>query len=859
MFVTLVSRRVPLLIAALLAWIVAGYFLWRAYPAPTASLALQSEADLTRELHYFDSVFSKVLPKNRGEQALQEFMPEDDAESRYFLLNRQLIVIAAGSKAAIGKHANTLFGPQVLTLLDKAGNGSDAIVSRAGNTLIGIDALRANKSQTPFVILLVQRDQSSISEQFLSEYQHALGFVGVFVFLCAGLLYLPLSLRARGRLDTIGKAVARFAEGDGAARVSPDGNDAIARLGNQFNNMAVRIGQERFNLAESEERLKFALHGSNAGIWDWRIDSGRTYYSPRWKSLLGFSEDELQAHAEEWLKRVHPDDLSRVVGLLNAHMSGNSRFFESEHRLCRKDQAYIWVLERGVALRDESGKPYRMVGALTDISRRKEVESALQRSEEAYRSVVNAVTQVLFRSDHDGRLTFLNPAWQRFTGLAVETSLSRALTDFVVAEDRERARGIMSLAGKSDCETATGELRLTTRDGGSRWFSLHARSLQDGHDTPGIAGLLTDIDALKNAQNALTRSNSERNTILDISPDGYVFVDRYGCVIYVNPAFLAMTGLASDQIIAHGPDAFDECIQALCDPSKPMPRFSTASDGAEQLLYLISPTKTILKWLTRHIRDDQQRLQAGVLFFRDVTTQVEIDRMKSEFLSTAAHELRTPMASIFGFSELLLSRDFDATTRHDLLQRIHRQTKNLINLVNELLDLARIEAKGGKSFKFKEQELTPIVLNTLASFYVPPETHTLDSDLPHDLTKVNVDAEKLQQALTNIFSNALKYSPGGGAIHVRSVRKNDIGHPMVGIQVMDQGIGMNPEQMLHIFDRFYRADGSGPIPGTGLGMCLVKEIMDIFDGQVAVSSTPGVGTEVTLWLPVVNSTSTAAL
>lgn len=91
----------------------------------------------------------------------------------------------------------------------------------------------------------------------------------------------------------------------------------------------------------------------------------------------------------------------------------------------------------------------------THISRRKEVESALQRSEEAYRSVVNAVTQVLFRSDHDGRLTFLNPAWQGFTGLAVETCLSRALTDFVVAEDRERAREIMSLAGKSDSDTAT--------------------------------------------------------------------------------------------------------------------------------------------------------------------------------------------------------------------------------------------------------------------------------------------------------------------------------------------------------------------------------------------------------------------
>lgn len=188
----------------------------------------------------------------------------------------------------------------------------------------------------------------------------------------ATLAYLNFSVERR--LRRIDRAIARFAEGDGSARTGLDGSDPVADLGRQFDAMAARIGEERSDLAASEERLKFALHGSNAGIWDWRIDTAHTYYSPRWKGLLGFAEDEILAHSEEWLKRVHPDDLGRVMALLHGHISGASPFFESEHRLRRKDGDYIWVLERGVVLSDEAGKPYRMVGALTDISRRKEVE-----------------------------------------------------------------------------------------------------------------------------------------------------------------------------------------------------------------------------------------------------------------------------------------------------------------------------------------------------------------------------------------------------------------------------------------------------------------------------------------------------
>lgn len=163
-------------------------------------------------------------------------------------------------------------------------------------------------------------------------------------------------------------------------------------------------------------------------------------------------------------------------------------------------------------------------------------------------------------------------------------------------------------------------------------------------------------------------------------------------------------------------------------------------------MYLLRPEKRVLRWLMRNIPNDLGGLHGRVSSGMS-PQEIEVDRLKSEFLSfSAAHELRTPMASIFGFSELLLAREFDAATQRDLIQTIHRQTQNLINLVNELLDLARIEARGSKSFKMQEQEIAPILLNALAAQYVPAESHRLEIDLPKRMPQVRVDAENSSNA-----------------------------------------------------------------------------------------------------------------
>jgi len=130
-------------------------------------------------------------------------------------------------------------------------------------------------------------------------------------------------------------------------------------------------------LRESEERYALAASGAADGIWDWDLRSGVTYFSARWKGILGYGEDEIGRVPDEWLKRIHPDDLARVKVELTTHLEARSPHFESEHRLLQQDGTYRWVLVRGLAVRDERGEAYRMAGSLTDISERKKAEEQL--------------------------------------------------------------------------------------------------------------------------------------------------------------------------------------------------------------------------------------------------------------------------------------------------------------------------------------------------------------------------------------------------------------------------------------------------------------------------------------------------
>jgi signal transduction histidine kinase len=240
-----------------------------------------------------------------------------------------------------------------------------------------------------------------------------------------------------------------------------------------------------------------------------------------------------------------------------------------------------------------------------------------------------------------------------------------------------------------------------------------------------------------------------------------------------------------------------------------------------------------------------------VLFIWDVTRETLLDRMKSEFMSTAAHELRTPMASIFGFSELLVSRELPVDKMRAMAATIHKQSAWMIGLLNDVLDLARIEARQGDDVLLGAVEPAELLPEAISAYCDIDQRARLAWSVPAGVPPIAADRIKARQALGNVINNAVKYSPDGGAVHVRSrveLRGNRTGWC---VEVEDHGLGMTDEQLAHVFERFYRADPSCSIPGSGLGMALVQQIMKLHNGTISITSELGRGTCVTLWFPLV--------
>jgi signal transduction histidine kinase len=241
-----------------------------------------------------------------------------------------------------------------------------------------------------------------------------------------------------------------------------------------------------------------------------------------------------------------------------------------------------------------------------------------------------------------------------------------------------------------------------------------------------------------------------------------------------------------------------------------------------------------------------------VAIVRDITQRKEVDRLKDEFISVVNHELRTPLASVRGFTELMLSRNFSPEGQRELLSIIQRETTRLTDLINDLLDLRRIES-GQQSYHFTDVDLAAVLRASVALFSNTTGTHTFQVQIPDQVPQVRADADRLHQVLINLLSNAVKFSPQGGTI-TTGIRT--AGEEIV-VWVADQGMGIAPEELPKVFDRFFRTDNRDvrKIGGTGLGLTLVKEIIAAHGGKIWVESHPGQGSTFFFMLPYVNTVS----
>jgi PAS domain S-box-containing protein len=546
-------------------------------------------------------------------------------------------------------------------------------------------------------------------------------------------------------------------------------------------------------------------------------------------------------------------------------------FNQADPRFSRTDGQRILSVTF-VPIHNVSGEVTQIVTFNEDITERKQVKEELRFTEERFRQVISSISDHIYVSEvgeHGNRINlYLSPHIEAMTGYPHQEFIEdwRFWPDTVIHPDDRAAAAAQAkqLAQGHDSEV---EYRLVRADGKVIWVRDRARVEIEGKSKI-IYALVSDITAHKMVElerewltNELRDVNqtldervrartAELQAILDAAGEGIVVTDLAGVIQYVNPALEQLTGYSEAEALGNTPRLWSSRQQ---DKAFYAQMWQTIRAGQNWRGELVNKGKDgslyhVLLTITP-IRGPDGKPFGFVGMQNDITPFKEMDRLKSEFISTAAHELRTPLTSIQGFSEILLTRQLNEERRTRYLTFVNQQAEALAAIIDDLLDLSRLEAK--QSFEIADElvNIKEILEQTIFGFQENNPEHRYTVSGPEIWPSIKGDPAKLAQLFKNLFSNATKYSPDGGEVVLQTAVESQ--YDLLHLTLTDRGVGMTKEQLAHIFDRFYRADASNTaIGGTGLGMTISRLIVEGHGGKIWVESEYGIGTTVHLLLPL---------
>jgi PAS domain S-box-containing protein len=358
----------------------------------------------------------------------------------------------------------------------------------------------------------------------------------------------------------------------------------------------------------------------------------------------------------------------------------------------------------------------------------------------------------------------------------------------------------------------------------------------------------------------LETERSRLATIVENSAHGILILDAERRVLVINQALAAMLGVTPQSCVGKGCQEVLNLQDVQGDDICQMENF-TGFPNRESLhcegdLQRPGGSRLTVSVTYTPLYDDEERLVNIIVNVHDITRFREEEEIKSTFTSIISHELKTPVALIKGYAQTLARPDaaWDAETARQSLQVIEEEADRLESLINNLLDVSRIQASGLR-LDYADVNLERLARKVAEAYRTQTADHQLEVDFPASLPLVWGDEERLRQVLTNLVSNAIKYSPQGGLIRIggwleQPAEATD--HARVVLYIADQGIGIPAADLPKIFDRFYRVDSSlrRSTAGAGLGLYLAKAIVEAHGGELWAHSEPGKGTTFFIGLPV---------
>jgi PAS domain S-box-containing protein len=614
-------------------------------------------------------------------------------------------------------------------------------------------------------------------------------------------------------------------------------------------------------LNASEERYDLVMEAVNEGVYDVNLVTGEVYFSPRVLALLGLKATDLRT-ADDGMKRIHPDDRPHYRAAMIGHLKGETKRFDCEFRFRSSNGAWLWAHQHGIAQRNRAGRAIRMTGSVGEITEAKRVQEALGKSEERFRVLVEGSLQgiVIHR---DGQLVFVNRAAAEMHGYDAETMVGMHIADFLAPDYIEQVTDFARRRMAGENLPNAYEYYGRKKDGTEFPVQLMANQITWA-DGPAIQCTLIDISEQKRAEARL------RDAIENI-PDAFVLFDKNDRLVVANQRFREFYPELAAMIrpgVTTAEDMFRERVRvgAVGDFDVPVEEYVAwrmamrMKDGGTPSVH----RHTDGRWL----RTTERRTSEGgiVAISTDVTelkrreadlavsmAQAETaNRAKSEFLANMSHELRTPLNAIIGFSEAMQSEFLGPLGNeryHEYVEDIRSSGNHLLQIINDLLDLSKIEA--GKL----ELDEHRVDINRLVESSIKIIRERADAG--GIKTRVSLatpgpclwaDERSCKQVLFNLLSNAVKFTQAGGSITIATELLAD---GRFVVRVRDTGIGIPEEDLEKILEPFTQVEASlvRNHEGTGLGLPLTKAIVELHGGELVLDSMIDVGTTVSVYFP----------
>ncbi len=571
-----------------------------------------------------------------------------------------------------------------------------------------------------------------------------------------------------------------------------------------------------------------------------------------WTLLTGWSLDAMAS--KPIADFVHPSDRPAVLEALQSLLRREMYSCRIPARCLRQDGMYAWVEIHAHPDANEGGDPVCVRGTMVDITNRRKGMRALRESEARFRAICEASPLGVYVTDANGNCIFANSNFEQISGVRAERIRRRGFLSTVHPDDIEQVRDTGDAARLARTPYRI-EHRFVHGDETETWSRTNAAPILDGATYLGTVHVVEDITAQRRAAEALRESRERLKLALEGSGHALIDWDLASGEVYLSEQWGRMVGSSQGAAVTtvrdllalvHADDLeqFERAMQETLQGSRPFLRAQARVQ-----------TRTAgWRWVEVHARVMERGVSAEALrvagTIADISERKDIEARQSEFMATVSHELRTPLASVLGALEVLRDeyREHIPEEARRFLDMALRSGTHLSGLINSVLDLERIEIG---LHEFDPRNVDAADLLVLAQEANAPYAMKLDVTIAVDQPRVRAtvwtDADRVQQILTNLISNAVKFSPAGARVTLGCEAKRD----KVRLFVRDQGPGIPEEFREQIFQRFGQAKNQdrARLPGSGLGLSICRALARRLGGDIGVRSVVGHGSVFWVDLP----------